>query len=132
MKVPMVYREKTSFLGSVKHVHRWSFGCPIERGGNCLVKMRKALPWPHHIHFKGLVWFMVFNATFDYIKSYRGSQFYWQMKPEYCWKGVTRMFPSNFVNIDVQNVTVLFFQFYIDYWNSFVCLLFSLMFLSKT
>jgi hypothetical protein len=32
----------------------------------------------------GLVWFMVFNATFNNISAiYRGGQFYWWRKPEY-------------------------------------------------
>jgi len=31
-----------------------------------------------------LVWFMVFNATFNYIlQVYRGGQFYWWRKPDY-------------------------------------------------
>jgi hypothetical protein len=30
-----------------------------------------------------LVWFMVFNATFNLIQLDRGGQFYWWRKPEY-------------------------------------------------
>ena len=60
--VPMVYREKKSFFSSVKHVHMWS-----SEGAIVGLKCEKPDHGLRHTHFKGLVWFMVFNATLNNI-----------------------------------------------------------------